>query len=81
MTTRPACRAESWTVRDATIVDAAAVADLDRLAFATQSGPTNPPPGGLKETAATPALMAAAEGEARRQGLARLTAMERRLEP
>jgi ribosomal protein S18 acetylase RimI-like enzyme len=42
----------SWTIR-AAAADAAAIADLIRLAFATQSRPTHPPPSALKETAAT----------------------------
>lgn len=43
----------AWTIRIADASDAAAIADLIRLAFATQSRPTNPPPSALKETAAT----------------------------
>ena len=43
----------TWTIRDATIADAAGIAELIRLAFATQSRPTNPPPSALRETAAT----------------------------
>ncbi len=42
-----------WIARPATPRDAAAIADLVRLAFSTQSQPTNPPPGALNETAAT----------------------------
>jgi len=42
-----------WTVRAASAPDAAAIAELIRLAFATQSRPTNPPPSALKETPAT----------------------------
>ena len=109
-------------MRRARLEDAGTIADLVRLAFATQSRPTNPPSGALKETAATigthladgggavaeidaaligvvlwaeddgalylsrlavhpahrrrgvaRALIAEAEGEARRQGLARMT--------
>lgn len=41
------------TVRRAETGDAAGLADLVRLAFSTQSRPTTPPPGALKETAAT----------------------------
>lgn len=41
------------TVRRAETSDAAVLADLVRLAFSTQSRPTIPPPGALKETAAT----------------------------
>jgi len=41
------------TVRRACPEDAATIAALVRLAFSTQSRPTDPPPGALKETAAT----------------------------
>ena len=40
-------------IRAARAEDAATIAELVRLAFAAQSRPTNPPPGALKETAAT----------------------------
>jgi ribosomal protein S18 acetylase RimI-like enzyme len=40
-------------VRRAEASDAAVLADLVRLAFSTQSRPTTPPPGAVKETAAT----------------------------
>jgi ribosomal protein S18 acetylase RimI-like enzyme len=40
-------------IRAATAGDAPAIAELVRLAFATQSRPTNPPSSALKETAAT----------------------------
>ena len=43
----------SWSIRAADPSDAAAVAELIRLAFATQSRPTHPPPSALKETAAS----------------------------
>jgi GNAT superfamily N-acetyltransferase len=43
----------SPTPRGARASDAAAIADLVRLAFATQSRPTSPPPSALRETAAT----------------------------
>jgi GNAT superfamily N-acetyltransferase len=46
-------RVGAWTIRDATLTDAAAIAALIRLAFATQSRPTSPPPSALRETAAT----------------------------
>jgi len=55
-------------VRRAGIDDAPGVADLVRRAFSTQSRPTNPPSGALKETAADEA-----ERGARRRGLARMT--------
>jgi len=42
-----------WTLRTAEPSDAAAIAELIRLAFATQSRATNPPPSALKETADT----------------------------
>ena len=45
--------ADRWTARAATPRDAPAIAALVRLAFSTQSRPTAPPPGALKETAAT----------------------------
>ncbi len=41
------------TARKAETSDAASLADLVRLAFSTQSRPTTPPPGALRETAAT----------------------------
>jgi ribosomal protein S18 acetylase RimI-like enzyme len=40
-------------IRAAEVNDAAAIADLVRLAFSAQSRPTNPPSSALKETAAT----------------------------
>jgi len=43
----------SWTVRTAEAADAAAIAGLIHLSFATQSRPTHPPPSALKETADT----------------------------
>ena len=43
----------AWTARAATTSDAAAIAELIRLAFSTQSRPTNPPPSALKESDAT----------------------------
>ena len=46
-------RGDRWTVRRAETSDAAVLADLVRLAFSTQSRPTTPPPGALKETPAT----------------------------
>ena len=49
----PSPRADRWTARAATPRDAPAIAALVRLAFSTQSRPTIPPPGALKETAAT----------------------------
>ncbi len=55
-------------VRRAGIDDAPGLADLVRRAFSTQSRPTNPPSGALKETVADEA-----EREARRRGLARMT--------
>ena len=42
-----------WIIRAAGVADAAAIAELIRLAFAAQSRPTHPPPSALKETAAT----------------------------
>jgi len=41
------------SIRAAEVGDAAAIADLVRLAFSAQSRPTNPPSSALKETAAT----------------------------
>ena len=49
----PSPRGDRWTARAATPRDAAAIAALVRLAFSTQSRPTIPPPGALKETAAS----------------------------
>ena len=46
-------REQGLTLRRATAADAAVVADLVRLAFATQSVQTNPPSSALKETAET----------------------------
>jgi predicted N-acetyltransferase YhbS len=43
----------SWSIRPADASDAAAIAELIRLAFATQSRQTDPPPSALKETAAS----------------------------
>ncbi len=43
----------SSTIRPADAADASAIAELIRLAFATQSRQTNPPPSALKETAAS----------------------------
>jgi len=43
----------SWSIRQADVSDAAAIAELIRLAFATQSRQTNPPPSALKEAADT----------------------------
>ena len=40
-------------VRPAAVGDAAAIADLVRLAFSTQSRQTSPPPSAVRETAAT----------------------------
>jgi ribosomal protein S18 acetylase RimI-like enzyme len=45
--------ASSCSIRAATVNDAAAIADLVRRAFSTQSRPTNPPSSALRETAAT----------------------------
>ena len=42
-----------WVVRVASAADAAAIAALIRLAFATQSRPTDPAPSALRETAVT----------------------------
>ncbi len=50
--------------RAAGVGDAAAIADLVRLAFSTQSRPTNPPSSALGETAATIAAHFAAGGGA-----------------
>jgi ribosomal protein S18 acetylase RimI-like enzyme len=44
---------DALLVRAATGNDAATIADLVRLAFSTQSRPTNPPSSALRETAAT----------------------------
>ena len=46
-------REQGLTLRLATAADAAAIADLVRLAFATQSVVTDPLPSALKETAET----------------------------
>jgi ribosomal protein S18 acetylase RimI-like enzyme len=43
----------SRSIRAAEVNDAAAIADLVRRAFSTQSRPTNPPSSALNETAAT----------------------------
>jgi len=43
----------SWSIRAADAASAAPIAELIRLAFATQSRPTDPPPSALKETAAS----------------------------
>jgi len=48
--------------RPATHADAAAIAALIRAAFAMQSVPTDPPPGALRETAATVAALIARGG-------------------
>jgi len=45
--------ADGFTIRAVQAGDAAAVADLVRLAFSAQPRPTNPPSSALKETAAT----------------------------
>ena len=55
---------DRFAVRAAGIDDAAAIADLVRRAFSTQSRPTNPPSGALKETAATIAEQLARGGGA-----------------
>jgi len=44
---------QSWSIRTAEVSDSAAIAALIRLAFATQSRQTHPPPSALKETADT----------------------------
>ena len=44
---------DGFTIRAAGIGDAAAIADLIRLAFSRQPRPTNPPSSALRETAAT----------------------------
>jgi len=41
------------SIRRATLADAAAIAELVRLAFSNQSRPTNPPSSALRETSAT----------------------------
>ena len=46
-------RESSPATRIARVGDAAAIAELVRLAFSTQSRPTNPPSSALRETAAT----------------------------
>ena len=46
-------REQGLVVRRATAGDAAAIAELVRLAFSQQSAPTNPPSSALKETPAT----------------------------
>jgi hypothetical protein len=46
-------REQGLALRLATAADAAVIADLVRLAFSTQSAPTNPPPSALKETPAS----------------------------
>ncbi|HET7343332.1 MAG TPA: GNAT family N-acetyltransferase [Methylomirabilota bacterium] len=43
-------REQGLAARLATAADAAAIAALVRLAFSTQSRPTDPPPGALRET-------------------------------
>jgi ribosomal protein S18 acetylase RimI-like enzyme len=45
--------ADGFTIRAVQAGDAAAVADLVRLAFSAQPRPTNPPSSALQETAAT----------------------------
>jgi len=42
----------SWPARAAGASDSEAIAELIRLAFATQSRPSHPPPSALRETAA-----------------------------
>jgi len=44
---------QSWSIRAAEASDSAAIAGLIRLAFATQSRQSHPPPSALKETADT----------------------------
>jgi len=44
---------QSWSIRAAEASDSAAIAALIRLAFATQSRQSHPPPSALKETADT----------------------------
>lgn len=46
-------REQGLALRLATAADAAAIAALVRLAFSTQSAPTNPPSSALRETAAS----------------------------
>jgi hypothetical protein len=46
-------REQGLTLRLASAADAAVIADLVRLAFSTQSVPTNPPSSALKETPAS----------------------------
>ena len=45
--------ADRWSVRAAMPRDASAIAALVRLAFSTQSRPTTPPSGAMKETVST----------------------------
>jgi len=57
-------RASGASTRLAVVGDSAAIAELVRLAFSTQSRSTNPPSSALKETAATIAAHFAAGGGA-----------------
>jgi tRNA threonylcarbamoyladenosine biosynthesis protein TsaE len=56
--------ASNPSTRLAQVGDAAAIAELVRLAFSTQSRPTNPPSSALRETAATIAAHFAGGGGA-----------------